>query len=239
MRSPVERSRRFTSSLTCFAAIAAIALAASSAPAGMITGLTWHSGVASVAGEFIVAPSAPNNDDVAGISPNVVFVLQKNYVGIGPVDLVFEIADTGGTTEYRVEEGVSNSTGLDWSGYHMELGFGVGAGFVKATSGVGLDFDAPDYNSPVSLGTFFSALPATEFDLIGTGFMPAAAFNAGILLHIDVPDGITSFTLRQSPIAVPEPAAGLLISMFGVAAICAGRRRAARPTAAPSRQGRS
>ncbi|MBK8913518.1 MAG: choice-of-anchor F family protein [Phycisphaerales bacterium] len=194
------------------AALPAI-LASAHAQAGEITGLAWHSGVASVAGEFIVAPSDPNNDDVAGVSPNVVFILQKNYVGIGPVDIEFTVADTGGVTEYRIEEGVNNSTGLDWSGYHLELGFGVGSGFVKAAAGGGLDFDAPDFNSPNTFGPFFTGLPPTELDLIATGFMPHAAFASGILFHIDVPDGITTFTLRQSPIAVPEPTsiAGLLI----------------------------
>lgn len=57
----------------------------------------------------------PVNDDVAGTSPNTIFVTQKDYVGIGPVDLVFEVSDNGGVTEYLVMEGVQNSTGLDWS----------------------------------------------------------------------------------------------------------------------------
>ena len=80
--------------------------------AGEITTLTWYSGVGSVAGEFIVPPSTPNNDNVAGPSPNTIYVLQKNYVGIGPVDLVFDLTGTGGTTEYHFVEGVSNATGL-------------------------------------------------------------------------------------------------------------------------------
>lgn len=187
-------------------------LVAPHAQAGEITGLTWHSGVASVAGEFIVAPSAPNNDDNVGVSPNVVYVLQKNYVGIGPVDIEFTVADTGGVTEYRIEEGVFNGTGLAWSGYHLELGFGVGSSFVKATLGSGLDFDAPDFNSPNTFSTFFTGLPPSELDLIATGMMPTFEYASGILFHIDVPDGLGTFTLRQSPIPVPEPstAAGLL-----------------------------
>lgn len=205
-------------------AVALLAASPAAARAGMITGLTWHSGVASVAGEVIVAPSDPNNDDVAGMSPNVVYVLQKNYVGIGPVDLVFTVENTGGVTEYRIEEGVNNSTGIDWSGYHLELGFGHGAGFVKATSGSGLDFDAPDYNSPVAFGAFFSPLVHTEHDLIADGLMPNAAYNGGILFHIDLPDGITEFTLRQSPIPVPEPIAAAML-LFGMGLL---RRRSRR-----------
>ena len=54
--------------------------------AGQITALNWFSGVGSVAGDFIFPPSAPNNDDVAGSSPNTLLITQKAYFGIGPVD---------------------------------------------------------------------------------------------------------------------------------------------------------
>lgn len=190
--------------------------------AGEITGLTWYSGVASVAGEIINPPSDPNNDDVVGPSPNIIYVLQKNYVGIGPVDLVFDVRDTGGVTEYMVNEGVWNGTGVDWSGYHLELGFGHGAGFVKSTSGDGLDFDAPDYNSDVSFSPFFASAAVTEHDIIaGDGTIPVSSYAGDLIFHIDVPDGMTSFTLRQSPIPVPEPA-GVLLILIGMGFI--GRR---------------
>lgn len=199
--------------------LALVAAAAMVHPAdaqgGTITALAWHSGVASVAGDIIMPPSAPNNDNVAGVSPNLVQVLQKNYVGIGPVDLVFTVADTGGTTEYRVNEGVANNTGIAWSDYHMELGFGFGSSFVAATPGGGLDFDAPDYDSPVTFGPGFPSFIVTELEIFASGFLPNTAFNGGMVLHLDVPDGISEFTLRQSPIPVPEPTAGVLL-LFGL-----------------------
>lgn len=206
------------------------------ASAGMITGVTWFSGVASVAGTVVNVPPAPNNDDVAGDSPNTFFVLQKDYTAIGPVDLVFDVIDSGGTTEYRFEEGIFNNTGIDWTGYHMELGFGQGAGFVKSTAGDGLDFDAPDYNSTVDFnpgGFFFSTVTATtEDDLVASGgTQPDFAYAGNYILHVDVPDGITSFTLRQSPIAnpVPVPAAAWLFgSAIGLVAGIRQRQKAQR-----------
>ena len=192
-------------------------LSAASLQAGQITDVTWFSGVASVAGIGIPPPVDVNNDNVVGTSPNEIMVLQKHYVGIGPVDLVFDVIDTGGTVEYVFTEGVQNDTGLDWSGYHIELGFGTGAGFVKSGAGDGLDFDAPDYDSPVDFTAgagFFPSVTVTEDDIIAGGFMPDFAYAGNFIFHVDVPDGITEFTLRQSPIAVPEPSVAALL-LFG------------------------
>jgi len=204
-------------------------LTATTLRAGEITGFNWFSGVASVAGTVFSPPSAPNNDDVIGTSPNSIFVTQKDYVGIGPVDLVFDIINTGGVTEYLVIEGVQNSTGLDWSSYHIELGFGNGAGFVKSTSGDGLDFDAPDFNSDFFFNPapgFFPTVAVTEDDIIASGgVMPDFSFAGNFLFHVDVPDGITSFTIRQSPIAVPEPST-LVMAVLGLLGLfVVGQRR--------------
>lgn len=200
------------------------------ADAGEMVGFSWFSGVASVAGTTVVPPVAPNNDNVVGDSPNIFFLTQKDYRAIGPVDLVFDVRDTGGTTEYYIQEGVQNSTGLDWTGYHLELGFGTGAGFVKSTPGDGLDFDSPDYDSVVDLnagGSFFpvSTTP-TEDDIVSFGLQPNGAFAGYFEFHIDVPDGIDQFTLRQSPIAgaVPEPGTMALLGL-GIASFVARRRR--------------
>jgi hypothetical protein len=186
--------------------------------ASQITNVNWYSGVASVAGTIIQPLVTTNNDNNVGISPNEFMVLQKHYTGIGPVDLVFDVVDTGGTVEYAFYEGVQNSTGLDWSGYHIELGFGFGAGFVKSGSGDGLDFDAPDYDSPVDFNpglSFFPSTTVTEDDIIAFGgIMPDTAYAGNFIFHVDVPDGITEFTVRQTPIAIPEPASIGLIGLF-------------------------
>ncbi len=218
-------SRQF---LTCAAATMLLVMP-TALPAGEITGFAWFSGVASVAGTIFDPPVDPNNDDVVGTSPNSIFVTQKDYVAIGPVDLVFDVRDTGGVTEYLVTEGVNNSTGLDWIGYHVELGFGVGVDFVKSVDGDGLDFDAPDYNSDFDFNPFPGIFPdvlVTQHDIIASGgVLPHMAFAGYFRFHVDVPDGITSFTIRQSPIAVPEPSAFALTLLGAVGLVLYGRRR--------------
>lgn len=194
---------------------------ATSLPAGELTTFTWHSGVASLAATTISPLTAPNNDDTAGPSPNTVFVTQKNYLAIGPVDIVFNVINSGGTSEYLFTEGVYNNTGLNWGAYHIELGFGYDAGFVKSTLGDGLDFDAPDFNSPFNFnpgGTFFPTVSVTEDDVYASGgVMPYLSFAGYFRFTVDVPDGITSFTVRQSPVAVPEPTVLGLIVLAGAA----------------------
>ena len=219
-----------TSSIRLFACVLA-ALAVStgaSLQAGEVTGFSWYSGVASVASTSISPPTVPNNDDVAGPSPNTIFITQKDYVGIGPVDLVFDVTASGGVTEYLFIEGVFNNTGLNWSSYHIELGTGNGLGFAKSLPGDGLDFDSPDFNSPFNFNPapgFFPSVSVTEDDVFASGgVMPNLSFAGYFRFSVDVPDGITSFTVRQSPVAVPEPSTWILGSL-GLLGLAAFRRR--------------
>lgn len=196
--------------------------------AGEITGFSWYSGVASLASTSISPLSAPNNDDTVGASPNTVFVTQKNYIAIGPVDIVFSVINSGGVSEYLFTEGVFNNTTLNWGSYHIELGFGHDAGFVKSVAGDGLDFDAPDFNSPFNFNPspgFFPAVSVTEDDVLASGgVMPYLSFAGYFRFTVDVPDGITEFTVRQSPIAVPEPGS-LVLSICGLVGVAAWRQR--------------
>lgn len=195
--------------------------------AGQIVGFSWSSGIASIAGEPVDPPIDPNNDNVVGASPNEVVVTQKDFFGVnGVADIVFNVIDSGGTTEYFFVEGVSNSSGIDWSQYRIELGFGEGAGFVASTPGDGLDFDTPDEDSPFDFSVFFpsAALEDEDTILAEGGIFPYLAFTTPpFQFSVDVPDGIESFTLRQIPIAVPEPTSAALIGL-GVLAIGRTRR---------------
>jgi len=196
--------------------------------AGEITSISWFSGVASVAGEIIGPLLDPNNDNTVGPSLNELLVTQKDYTAIGPVDLVFTVEPTGGTTEYVINEGVSNSTGLDWSGYRIELGFGVGTDFVLSTASDDLNFDSPDFDSGTDFSAFFTSVTENEDDIFATGgLFPNLMFTFPMFqFSIDVPDGITEFTLRQRPIAalVPEPSTALLASL-GFAVLFTRTRR--------------
>jgi len=198
--------------------------------AGQLTGFTWSSGIASVAGEPVDPPVDPNNDNVVGASPNEIVVTQKAFFGVnGVADIVFSVIDSGGTTEYLFIEGVSNSSGIDWSQYRIELGFGEGAGFVPSTPGDGLDFDTPDEDSPRDFSTFFAFSPLIGEDVIEAtgGIFPNLAFTTPpFLFTVDVPDGIDSFTIRQIPGPVPEPAGIALLSTMALATL--NRRRSNR-----------
>jgi hypothetical protein len=202
---------------------------AGSVQAGQITGFTWFSGVASVAATTIAPPVNPNNDNVGLVNPNDAWITQKNYVAIGPVDLVFTVANSGGTTEYSFREGVFNNTTLPWTGYHLELGFGNGLTYTKSTLGDGLDFDAPTYDSTIDFTPYFpSSSATTEDDIVaGGGVHPYLGFAPNYRFSVDVPDGITSFTIRQSPIGggiVPEPCTWVLGSL-GLFSFSMYRRR--------------
>lgn len=214
---------------TTLAAIFAFLSSAALSQAGEIVGYTPFPGINSVAGVAIIPPVAPNNDDVVGTSPNDLWVTQKDYIAVAPVDIVFFVEPTGGVTEYSFREGVQNSTGIDWTGYTVQLGFGTGAGFMPSTDNDGLDFDDPDYTSAPSFISFFPTANTVTEDIIvaSGGVHPNGFFSVpDYTFTVDVPDGISQFTLRQQPIIgnVPEPST-LLMAIPGLFALVRSRRR--------------
>ena len=212
----------------CIAGSLMFLLASSSIKAGEITGFTWSSGIASVGLNPIAVPVAPNNDDAIGPSPNVVFVHQKNYVGIGPVDIEFTVVPSGGVTEYMFREGVQNATGIPWTDYHIQLGFGMGTAFIPSPSGDGLDFDHPDLSSPFSFAPFTTVVVGEDGIDAYNGVVPNFTFVPNFVFHVDVPDGITAFTVRQYPTIdsiVPEPSSAILILASAFATLGGNRRR--------------
>jgi hypothetical protein len=206
--------------------VATLFAATTPSHAGEITAISWFSGIGSVAGEFIGPLVDPNNDDVAGPSPNELKITQKAYNAIGPVDLEFTVVPSGGVTEYVMTEGVSNGTGIGWSGYRLELGYGVGSAFSPSPSGDDLDFDAPDFNSGTDFSTFFSTVTETEDVITASGgFFPIGGYSLPpFVFSIDVPDGISAFTIRQVPIPVPEPSTLLIAGIAALSLIVTIRR---------------
>ena len=146
-----------------------------------------------------------NNDNQTGGGPadNNITVPIKRFDNVGYIDIEFNVSSTSGVTEYKVTESVDNDTGIFWSSYTMQLGFGIGNQFVLSGPGDGLDFDAPLYDLLPTSGAFASVI--TNEDVL--------VFNNGVhnlalqlyTLRIDVPDDRVRFTLRQYPTAVPEP----------------------------------
>jgi hypothetical protein len=192
-------------------------------------------------------PVAPNNDNTAAPSPNTItnggFGVFLNAGGFGNVDLEFNVSNSGGVTEYFYSGNIVNNTGVAWTDFHFQLGFGTGANFVPVPVGIGLDFDTPN-GDPAPTSTAFPTLNhqpnlvewsgATVNYSGGPGPGPFSSF---FTLSIDVPDnlaavhpqGVDRFTLRLFPTntqAVPEPAtAGVLgLALAATALRRRGRR---------------
>ena len=217
--------------IQCLSACAALVCLTitQAAGAGEISTITPFPGIVSVAGQSVTTTTV-NNDNVVGLgNPNKLFVLQKDYSAVGPVDIVIGVIDTGGTTEYEVREGVQNSTGVTWSGYRVLLGFGVGGGFVQSTPGDGLNFDDDNDSlmdfAPGAMDFITVIKPNEDVIEASDGDLLTGQFSGtDIIFHIEVPDGITEFTLRQEPIPVPEPTSAALLGLLGAAML--RRRRA-------------
>jgi len=81
--------------------------------------------------------------------------------------------------------------------------------------------------APFDFSAFFSSPTLEDEDTILAegGIFPYLAFTTPLFqFSIDVPDGIDSFTLRQIPIAVPEPVSASLMAMCGLTVLGRGAR---------------
>jgi hypothetical protein len=99
--------------------------------------------------------NASNSDPTIPVADNFVQIF-KTFGNIAYVDTVFQVADTGGTTEFQLDEyWTANHTGICWKGFYWELGFGTGSNFVQSDSTDQLDFDTPD-KDPMPYSNIFS-----------------------------------------------------------------------------------
>jgi PEP-CTERM motif len=182
-------------------------------------------GTASVTGPFT---QVPNNNPTA-TSSNFA-AIQKTFTSstLTPIDIVFNVNNSQGVTEYLLAEGVFNGTGAKWNDYHVQLGFGTGAGFTLANPAFGLQFDSTPPPSSVNFPT--TALAPQKLDF--SGGVVLANSGASLSYTIDVPDSATAgsyqFTLRQFPSVVPEPGTFVLAAIGLVGLGLAVRTRARR-----------
>ncbi len=199
----------------------------------------------------------PNNEDwVSGQVQNYLFPQEIRLNSpepyshafhineIKPLDLVFQVIPSGGTTEYRTHLLVKNLTQRNWTGYRFELGFGTGENFIKSSLTDLLDFDSPTVQGQELPGAFISEGAEPIFSSVGLGNItnPSKRLDtidhrsnslqffeglitpdefSGFNFSIDIPDGLPNnqFTLRQIPIAesqsIPENSSALSFLIFG------------------------
>jgi hypothetical protein len=203
-----------------------LAVLSNSAFAGLISSVQMFGteagtgpGLGSVSVPVIWTQNIDNDNQTGGgFLDNNITVPIKRFDNTGDIDIVFNVTPTNGVTEYKVFESVDNNTGINWAKYTMTLGFGVGASFTPSLPGDGLDFDAPTYDTPPVSSAFANVATANEDVLVfsnGTHGSGSETYQ----FRIDVPNlrdvaGATaplSFTLRQTPIAIPEPGSCLLL----------------------------
>jgi hypothetical protein len=188
-------------------------------------------------------PVEPNNDNTVAPSPNTIatggFGTFLNAGGFGILDYEFNVANSGGTTEYFFTTNVVNNSGVTWADFHFQLGFGTGANFIPVGAGAGLDFDIPG-GDPAPTSSVFPILNhqsnLVEWSGATVNYLQSGAgapFSVAFSLSLDVPDGLNTlhpqgvnrFTLRSFPTAAqaPEPATAALL-VIGLAAAAARRR---------------
>ncbi|MHB1035331.1 MAG: choice-of-anchor F family protein [Pirellulales bacterium] len=217
-------SFRFFAVALCFAVFVG------TASAGTIIGVQMFgvqagtgSGLGTVSVPILFTPN-PNNDNQigGGQADNNITVPIKRFDKPGEIDIVFQVQPSNGVTEYKVFESVDNNTSINWSGYKMQLGSGTGANFVPALPGSGLDFDFPTFDAFPLSSAFSTVLPGEN--VLGFTAGVHSSGSETYQFRIDVPDlsptgAMESFTLRQVPIAVPEPSS--LVLLLGAVA-CLG-----------------
>lgn len=201
--------------------------------AGSIQDISLVGGPATFTNKSPVFPlpaltSAPNNDNQSGFAGNLAIFL-VDFNGTDYVDVQFDLANTGGVTEYDVAFEFTNYTSQTWNRMLFQLGHGTGSDFVRGDGGDGLDFDWPTHDngwsSPITSSPIFMA--TVQDHTAGNLIFP----NSGSTFSfaVDMPDDLPGhqFVLRVTPYTLPEPASITLLSGL---LLLGSRRRRSQPS---------
>lgn len=187
-------------------------------------------------------PPTFSNDDVPGFEQVAFVQVQKRFDAVATIDspLLLNLhtvngATVGAAVEYTVNEMVTNNTGVTWTGFEMELGEGLLAGFGPYTNAmINVTFDVPNM-SPAPINSHFSIVTHTAHKLTFSGGSLPHGSTMNIRFQIDnlTPqdingDGSTDMadvypiTLREIPL-IPAPGTAALAGLGGLMA-CRRRR---------------
>jgi hypothetical protein len=211
-------------------AVFGMALALSGvARAGTIPGLDSASfpGLSSGSIGPLGSTPSPNNDNVSGPSPNhIPYLVTYGLGGIGITEVEYLVVNSGGTTEYRITQSLVNNTGAMWVAMQFELGFGIGANFIRSSVADLLVFDIPE-RDPVPTSSSFPLLDhQADMMMWSAGSVPSPG-STDFTFAVDVPDnlqafhpgGLNRFTIRQVQAvaaAAPEPGSLTLFILAGM-----------------------
>lgn len=132
-------------------------------------------------------PLVPDNDNEVLASPNRIDITKDILSMAAPIDIEFTVFDSGGTTEYFINEAVANLTFTNWDGYRFQLGYSVLGAFQPSTPFDFLDFDAPFRDPQPSSSQFVDHFVASDELWFSTGVF--RSFVAGsFVLSFDIPD---------------------------------------------------
>jgi hypothetical protein len=124
------------------------------------------------------------------------------------------------------DEAITNSTGTAWNGFLMEI-LDAGDAWFDTGASAGLSID------PFTVATY--SMSDTRFVASG-GILPdgdtwwpgMSAFNGELVIQTVPGDGVTTpfltFSLKENPLLVPEPATLGLVALGLVALVLRGRR---------------
>jgi hypothetical protein len=134
----------------------------------------------------------------------------KSFNTIEPLDVSINMLNTDSTTEFIFGEVITNNTPFTWTDYHVQAGFGSGAGFAQLTGNEGIHFDVPD-SLPTPNSTAFANVnhEAGIIEFSNGQVLPGATF--ALTFSADFGDSTANTpasALFTNPPALPFPQPG-------------------------------
>jgi len=168
----------------------------------------------------------------ANAIPLISLEIDKTLTSLEPDDIVFVDSLSDAQLYLIVFEHVTNESGIAWNDFHYTLGYGADDQFVQSEAGDGLGFVGLSgllpFGFPVNEVPYSSVF--TEYVMYEDtldwwgGLVPdhgVVDFGIGILVNNI---GVDSFTLREQPSPIPEPATMFLLGS-GLVGLAGFRKR--------------